>query len=180
MTSNTPTPLVTLREVTDDDLPIFFEQQLDPETNKLVAFTRPNPSDRDAFMAHWAKNRARTDVMQRTILADGKVAGNMLYFTDFGDPEVGYYLGREFWGRGVATQALAIFLREIPVRPLYAHVAKANGASVRVLQKCGFVISGEGEEYSSIQGQTVEKYILTLAADTADTADETTGETKAS
>jgi len=43
---------VALREVTKEDLPIFFEHQLDAEATRMAAF----PSrDRDAFMAHWAR-----------------------------------------------------------------------------------------------------------------------------
>lgn len=44
---------ITLRDVNEGDLPIFFEQQLDPDANQMAAFTAPrDPADRDAFMAH--------------------------------------------------------------------------------------------------------------------------------
>ena len=71
------TNIITLRNVTQDDLPIFFEHQNDPEAAKMAAF----PSrDREAFMAHWAKIMASTNVMNRTILFDGQVAGNIASF----------------------------------------------------------------------------------------------------
>jgi RimJ/RimL family protein N-acetyltransferase len=50
------------------------------------------------------------------------------------------------------------------VRPLVAHVAKHNAASIRVLQKCGFAISGE-DRYPMADGEYVEDYVLTLAAE---------------
>ena len=51
------------------------------------------------------------------------------------------------WGRAIATQALNQFIGQVQTRPLYAHVAKHNIASIRVLQKCGFTIcSAEIEE----------------------------------
>jgi RimJ/RimL family protein N-acetyltransferase len=154
---------VVLREVRDDDLPIFFAQQLDPEANWMAAFTPRDPSDREAFMEHWAKIRADGTIALRTILFAGQVAGSIVCFSDFGEPEVGYWLGKEYWGKGIATRALAAFLRLISERPLGAHVAKDNAASLRVLQKCGFVITGAGAGFSPARGQQVEEFALTLA-----------------
>lgn len=159
---------VSLRDVVDDDLPIFFEQQLDPEANYMAAFTSRDPTDRNAFMAHWARIRADETNTNQTILCAGQVAGNIACFSDFGDKAVGYWLGKAFWGKGIATGALTAFLRLIHERPLHARVAKDNLASLRVLQKCGFVISGEDSGFSNARGQDVEEYVLTLAADASD------------
>ena len=159
---------VRLRDVVDDDLPIFFEQQLDPGANYMAAFTPRDPTDHDAFLAHWARIRADETTTNQTILVDGAVAGNIACFSDFGEPEVGYWLGREFWGRGIATQALAAFLHKVQVRPIHAHAAKDNAASLRVLQKCGFTITGEDKGYSHAREQEVEEYILTLTAENDD------------
>ena len=129
---------VRLRGVSEDDLPIFFEHQQDPEANRLAAF----PSrERDAFMTHWHTilNNAAADV--RTVLLDGQVAGNVVAFDFEGRREVGYWIGRTFWGKGVATRALRAFLEEVTERPLYAGVVEHNVASIRVLEKCGFTIS---------------------------------------
>ena len=63
-----------------------------------------------------------------------------------GKREVGYWIDRAFWGRGIATTALTAFLRLEQTRPLYAGVAKHNVASIRVLEKCGFVIDGASSE----------------------------------
>lgn len=157
-----PASGVVLRKVVESDLPIFFEQQLDPGANYMAAFTLRDPTDRETFMAHWARIRGDETVTVRTILSDGEVAGSISCFSDFGEPEAGYWLGRAFWGRGIATQALAVFLRQIQTRPLHAHVAKDNIASLRVLQRCGFVITGEDREFSHARGTQVEEYILTL------------------
>ena len=134
---------ILLRAVTDSDLPIFFEQQLDKDANFMAAFTAKDPTDRAAFMAHWAKILADPGITIRTILVDGQVAGHVLVYGLFGEPEVSYWIGKAFWGKGVASQALAQFLDILTVRPLYARVAKDNLASLRVLEKCGFTISGE-------------------------------------
>jgi RimJ/RimL family protein N-acetyltransferase len=129
-----------LRDVEEDDLPVFFEHQLDPEAPRMAAFpTR----DRRAFMAHWRRILDDETVITKTILFKGAVAGNVVSFVQSGEREVGYWIGKEYWGRGVATRALSALLEREERRPLYAYVAKHNVASIRVLQKCGFEVSGE-------------------------------------
>ena len=153
---------VELRDVIQSDLPIFFKQQLDPEATKMAAF----PARREeAFMTHW-KTRILADdsVQAQTILFNGEVAGNIVCFEQLGDREVGYWLGKDNWGRGIATKALEEFLKQIETRPLYAHVAKHNVGSRRVLEKCGFTISGEERFFSQILGEDIEEYILVLNA----------------
>ena len=91
------TNIITLRNVIQDDLPIFFEHQRDPVAAKMAAF----PSrDREAFMAHWAKIMANANVINRTILFDEQVAGNIASFEMEGQREIGYWLGREFTEKG--------------------------------------------------------------------------------
>jgi RimJ/RimL family protein N-acetyltransferase len=151
---------VRLRAVEDGDLPIFFEQQLDPQATRMAAFpSRP----RDAFMAHWAKIRTESNgAIIRTIVFQGQVAGNIGSWEQADERNVGYWLGREYWGKGIASAALILFLGEVKMRPLHAHVVKHNVASIRVLQKCGFVISGE-DKFPDADGAEGEEYILSLA-----------------
>ena len=118
--------------------------------------------DREAFMAHWAKIMQDESVILKTILFEGQVAGNVLSFVLSGEREVGYWLGQEFWGKGVATQALSEFLAKMHERPLYAHVAKHNLPSRRVLEKCGFVVIGEDKGGADDRGEKVEDFILKL------------------
>lgn len=133
---------VELREVEDSDLPLFFAHQADPIAHRMADFPA---RDHDAFMAHWAKIRAADPVWLRTIVVDGTVVGNVLSFEREGVREVGYWLGREFWGRGIATRALAQFLALLPMRPLYAGLVATNLGSRRVLEKCGFTLLREEE-----------------------------------
>src|SRR6266511_3124980 len=150
---------VILREVTEADLPIFFEHQLDPDANRMAAFPA---RDRDAFMAHWAKILSDETLITKAILVDGQVAGNIVSWAQFGEREVGYWIGKEYWGKGVATRALAAFLGYVSARPLYAHVAKHNIGSRRVLEKCGFRICGEDTVLADVLGEQVEEFILKL------------------
>lgn len=144
---------IQLREMTRDDLPIFFEQQLDQEANYMAAFTAKNPTNRQAFDVHWGKILADKGITIRTILYDDQVAGSVLCHAWGGEPEISYWLGKEFWNRGIATQGLALFLDVMTVRPLYARVAKDNIASIRVLEKNGFSLSGEGNGIQMLGGK---------------------------
>jgi RimJ/RimL family protein N-acetyltransferase len=150
---------IQLRNVQESDLSIFFEQQRDPLANQMAAFPA---RDKDAFMAHWAKIMEDETIILQTILFKGQVAGNLVSFELSGQREVGYWLGREFWGKGIATRALSEFLKQVKERPLYAHVARHNIASLRVLEKCGFTIQGEEKNFAVIQGEPVEGLILKL------------------
>jgi RimJ/RimL family protein N-acetyltransferase len=125
---------VRLRETLEADLPILFDHQRDPLANEMAAFP---PRDWEAFIAHQAKIRADPAAITRIIVVDGDVAG---WVACWGDDEraVGFWVGREHWGKGVATAALAAFIEIVGERPLVAHVAVHNVGSRRVLEKCGF------------------------------------------
>ncbi len=127
---------VRLRNVEPGDLPIFYEQQLDADATRMAAFPA---RDRAAFDAHWAANvLGNPTAITRTILRDGQVAGHIGSWPQDGARLVGYWIGKEYWGRGVATRGLAAFLQVVTERPLHAHVAEHNVGSIRVLEKCGF------------------------------------------
>jgi len=148
---------VHLREVTEDDLPTLFEQQLDRDAVRMAAF----PSrDREAFFAHWAKILRNEPVYIRAIVCDGQVAGSIMSFVRDGKQFIGYWLAKAHWGRGIASAALPQFLELLPMRPLHAYVAKHNPASLRVLQKSGFTICGEGT--FEFEGEQMEEFLLVL------------------
>lgn len=153
---------VTLREVIESDLPIFFIYQLDPAANRMAAFTHKDPSDWDAFMAHWTKILADSSIVKRTILFDGQVVGNIGGFQLEGKPNLTYWIGREHWGQGIATQALSAFLDLVEARPLYASAARDNFASIRVLEKCGFTITGYERGFANARGEEIEEAMLEL------------------
>ena len=119
--------------------------------------------DREAFMAHWTgKILADDTVIKTTIVVRDQVAGNIVCYEQSGKRLVGYWLGRQFWGKGIATRALSEFLAQVTARPLDAYVAKNNVGSIRVLQKCGFTLSGEGNTPARDGGDVVEEFVFTL------------------
>jgi RimJ/RimL family protein N-acetyltransferase len=153
---------VTLREVRDSDLPVFWAQMSDERAQHMAAVTRGYHYDRAAFAAHWDKVRSDPAVIVRTVLADGEVAGHAAVFGPPGEREVTYWVDRACWGRGVATATLAALLGLERARPLHAHAAADNTGSIRVLQKCGFAISGHGRIFAQARGEEVDEVALIL------------------
>jgi RimJ/RimL family protein N-acetyltransferase len=149
---------VSLRPVTDADLEEFYEHQADPEAMAMAALPA---RERVAHREHWHKSLAEKGTFARTIVCDGSVAGHIVSFLrdGVGDREVGYWIARSHWGRGVATAALAAFLAEEERRPLVAHVAARNPGSRRVLEKCGFTVTAEVKD---AQGDGVDEVHLRL------------------
>ena len=153
---------VVLRDVVESDIALFFEQQGDPEGFKMAGFTATDPTDRAAYLETWARIRSDPHTIMRTILFNGRVAGDVLsHEKESGRPEAGYWLGKEFWGQGIATRALTAFLGEMTQRPIYARTAKDNAASLRVLRKCGFTITGEEKAFANARDEEIEVYLLT-------------------
>jgi RimJ/RimL family protein N-acetyltransferase len=149
---------VSLRDVRESDLPTLYEHQLDPEATQMAAF----PSrEWEAFQEHWAKITSSTTGTIQTVLFEGRVAGNIGCWQSDAERLVGYWIGREYWGKGIATAALSQFLALVPERPLVAHVAKHNVASVRVLEKCGFVHVGD-DTFTQGDGSQIVEAIMKL------------------
>ena len=150
---------VSLRLIEKSDLLTLFQHQREPEGNAMAAFP---PRERDAFEAHWEKILSDEDIDVRAILEKGEVAGNVLSWTSDGRRFVGYWLGKDFWGRGIATKALIQFLDIATSRPLYAHVSKSNAGSIRVLQKCGFKKSRKTADNKLDVADQLEEFVYAL------------------
>jgi RimJ/RimL family protein N-acetyltransferase len=130
---------VTIRPVVEDDLPLIFELQQDVDS---VHMSGVNPRDADAFEQYWKETFADPEIVTMAIVADGEMVGHALCFRVNELDMVGYWIGQEHWGRGIATAALELLLEEVPTRPLHATCSRSNAGSVRVLKKCGFVLLG--------------------------------------
>ena len=163
---STPTNDVLLRKVAEDDLAILFEQQQDPAASWMAAFTAKDPTDWPAFAAKWAKILGDETVTARAIVCGGRVVGNVGAFVApwSGQREVTYWIGREHWGRGLATRGLTALVGLLAERPLHARAAADNTASLRVLEKCGFIPTGSERAFAEARGEEIEEVILQLSA----------------
>ena len=155
---------LVLRDVETADVPVFFAQQLDPDAHHMAAFTSGNPADEAAFTARWTRILADPNVTAKAIVHAGRVIGHVASFGPREEREVTYWLGKEYWGRGLATRALAAFLRGLRERPLHARAATDNRASIRVLEKCGFALVRRETSFAAGRGREIEEAVMTLSA----------------
>ena len=153
---------IVLRDVAESDLAILFEHQKDPEASRMAAFVSRDPSDREAFLTHWRRILSDPTVITKAILWKGHVAGTVGNFLWDGKPQVTYWIGKEFWGNGIATQALMEFLGIVNHRPLYASTVGDNVASIRVLEKCGFAMRGCAKAFARGRSAEVEEVFFEL------------------
>lgn len=136
------TPSICLRRTVASDIPTLYAFESDELANQLAG---TKPRSLKAFQARWDEiladpNGSATGVMPRAILVDGVLAGAINIWPHEGKPNIGYWIGRENWGRGIASAALNLMLTECSARPLFASAAAENRPSLRVLEKAGFIV----------------------------------------
>lgn len=157
-----PRQLVELRNTEEADLPFFFRFQLDAEASYLAAFTPPNPTDKAAYLAKYTQLLHTPTVHMQTILVDKIIAGSMAKFEMLGRAELTYWIDRSFWGRGVATTALRLFLTIENARPLFGRVAFDNLGSQKVLEKNGFVKVGTDHGFANARQAEIAEFTYQL------------------
>lgn len=150
---------VWLRLIQPCDLPRMYDMQLDPESNRMAVTI---PRTREAFDSHWAKVLGDPGNTTWVILVGEELVGTISCFPMDEQDHVGYWIDRAYWGMGIASQALHLLLREVAKRPLVAAAATSNGASLRVLQKCGFVVERVRLSPASDRFPECEEAILVL------------------
>lgn len=175
---------VKLREARREDVPLFFEHQSDLEGMRMVGSVRPNHLDRDAYIVRWEGFLANDTLIKRAIVLTDSAGGGEIIVgsincfervpdparpcTIFPGPEIGYWLGREHWGKGIASEAVRLFLADVTRRPLYARAASDNVGSLRVLQKAGFREIGREMFFANMRGadgkgEEIEETLMVLA-----------------
>jgi [ribosomal protein S5]-alanine N-acetyltransferase len=78
--------------------------------------------------------------------------------------DLGYWIGEQYWGRGIATECLKLiidyaFSAELGLKQLCAYVFPENKASIRVLEKNGMNKIGEVNEYHKLSGRDRTSFI---------------------
>jgi RimJ/RimL family protein N-acetyltransferase len=154
---------VRLRAPIESDVAVFFEDQRDPDAMRMAAFASKDPNDRAAFDARWSRIRGDDTVIVRTIEHEAAIAGYVASFLREGTREISYWIGRAHWGRGIASVALATFLGEQEKRrPLVGRAAADNVASIRVLEKCGFVLVARERGFANARGCETDEVVMRL------------------
>lgn len=160
-------PAVRLRSVAPSDLPELYVLQCDPASNALAG---TKPRSREAFFDAWARTLADARVNARIIELQGQsawaIVGSIACFpveeNGASRDMLGYWIGRAYWGRGIASLAASLFLAEEQRRPLLATAATANTASRKILERNGFRLIGVrmGEETDRYVASEIAEYTL--------------------
>ena len=83
--------------------------------------------------------------------------------------ELGYWLAEPHWGRGIASEAVRVFVQygfeAMPLQRIFALVHANNAASVRVLEKAGFVFEGRMRRNVIKDGQTLDSLLYARVRD---------------
>jgi ribosomal-protein-alanine N-acetyltransferase len=156
------TKTITLTETTADDLHLLFEFQLDEEANYLAAFTAKDISDKVAYLEKYTKHLADPTITMRTIKANDEIVGSVAKYMMEGDAEITYGIDKKYWRQGIATTALADFLKIELARPIFGRVAFDNYGSQKVLEKCGFIRIGSDRGFANARQAEIEEYIYKL------------------
>lgn len=160
-----PRPDVRLVRVEQWHLEEFFHQMQHKPSQHMAAFVHKDPSNRTAFDAHWMKLLGSDRIIKRTVIVDSEIAGSILSFDMDDDREITYWIGHEYWGKGVATEALRRFLKIESKRPLFGRAAKDNGASIAVMENNGFRLISQGRGYANARGQEIDEVVMVLRGD---------------
>jgi RimJ/RimL family protein N-acetyltransferase len=83
--------------------------------------------------------------------------------------EIGYWLGESYWGRGIATEAVAAAtewaFKHFDLDRIYAHVFEWNPASARVLEKAGYELEGRMRKSVVKDGQLIDALLYARVRD---------------
>ncbi len=153
---------IRLRPLQDTDLDDLFQWESHPGATGMAAFTRQDPTDRAAFDAHYQRVRADQANTVRGIEKDGQLVGMIGSFSIEDEREITYWIDQASWGRGIASEAVGLFIKQECQRPLYARVAQHNHGSSRVLARNGFLQVGEETSWAAGVGQHITEHIYRL------------------
>ncbi|MET4084122.1 ribosomal-protein-alanine N-acetyltransferase [Pedobacter sp. UYP30] len=154
---------IKLRPTQISDLDILFKFQMDKESGYLAAFMPKDPTDKLAYIEKYTKLLNDATVNNQTIIIDNVIVGSIAKFLMEGDTEITYWIDRKFWGQGIATATLKIFLVIETYRPIFGRVAFDNFGSQKVLEKCGFVEIGKDKGFANARHSEIEEYIYKLS-----------------
>jgi RimJ/RimL family protein N-acetyltransferase len=124
-----------------------------------------------ADASHWIEvANPSTPITNFAIVVDGAAVGGIgLTLKDDvfrRSAEIGYWLGEQFWGRGIVTEALCAVtdyaFATFDLCRVYAGVFEWNPASMRVLEKAGYEFECRMRKSVTKDGQTLDELIYAM------------------
>lgn len=160
------TDRLILRETVESDAPVLFELYRDPEMSKFITFsTHADIEQTKGFIAWMADVFAKKDSVRWGIelkTANRLIGTGGLHFwkRDIQCAEVGYHIGRAYWGSGYATEALRLLVyfgfRDMQLNRIEGRHNAGNDASGRVMVKAGFQREGTWRQRELKDGVLVD------------------------
>lgn len=154
--------MILLKRTTQQDLETLFLFQTDPDGIQMAAFTSNNPADKVAYLEKWSEIVENPKIRMQTIWKESQIVGSIIHFDMDNETNVSYWIDKEFWGQGIATQAFREFVDGSTKRPLFGRVAFDNIGSQKVLEKCGFERIGKATEFANARQMKIEEFIYKL------------------
>lgn len=153
---------LALRHVCFDDAPRILGYAGDPAVSRMLAVVpHPyTPAHASAFIGDAMASNAAGDGLVLAV-ARRREAGALIGVISFARrsdtvAEIGWWLGKPYWGKGFATEAVAamveIAFRDPTLAALSAGAFADNAASLRIQDKIGFVRTGADEKHSLARG----------------------------
>ena len=166
------TTRLSLRWISAADTDAFYAIYSNPEVMRY--WSTPPLADREAA-ANLVK-KIQEDWKRRLILkwgiarrADNQLIGSVTLFNlDFNHrrAEIGYALGRDYWGQGYMSEALMVVLKHafevLALHRIEADVDPRNAASIRTLEKLGFRREGYLRERWQVNGEIQDAFFYGL------------------
>jgi RimJ/RimL family protein N-acetyltransferase len=145
-----------------EDIRVFFSFMQDKDSLWKAAFTPKEPHNLVTHVEHWNKILNNPAILNRTILVDGVVVGNIgRYFMDE-IAQLTYWISADYKNQGIATAAVKEFLLLDPQRPMEARTAFDNLASAKVLEKNGFLVWGADTYFANARNAEIVETIWRL------------------
>lgn len=154
---------VHLRKTIPSDLDTLFDYQADDEAGYMAAFVNPTSwKDREAYRAKWEKLLQDDTISSYTILYNGEIAGSIGKWLKDAEPQITYGISKALWGKGLASAAVELFLKEVNTRPLFGSAAADNVHSIKILERAGFKKTGTDRGFAHARNAEIEEVIFRL------------------
>ena len=124
----------------------------------------PHPysvADAEAWLNDLPENPPAGETAFMIAVDDGEVAGNVgFHERRKGVADIGYYLGRPFWGRGLMTEAVRAaldwYFAVTGAKEVGSGVFHFNAASLAIQKKLGFVVTGHSLVHCLARGEDID------------------------
>lgn len=151
--------MVELAKTTLEDLETLFVFQTDKDGIQMAAFTAKDPNDKEFYMEKWTKIVENPDIKMLTLRFKNEIVGSVIHFDVMDETHISYWIDKQHWGKGFATEGLKAFIKDSVKRPLFARVAYDNFGSQKVLENCGFQSIGKGKGFANARNMEIEEFI---------------------